>query len=154
MVVTEECGTALLDIESARTLGARIRMAHPAVDKFGKIVVNKLRDAAIADYDGLASQRWKAPALQQLQADLAALSPDQRAVVRRCVILAIDAGMHDFLFSIVEHHDFDNSILVLVDGHDVAELSDGLHGEQFTEDGWIAKFGAYSETGDPVERGS
>ncbi len=128
-------------------------MAHPAVDKFGALVVNKLRDAAIEHYDGLASQRWKAPALQQLQSDLASLSPDQRAVVRRCVISAIDSGMHDFLFGIVEQHDDDESIHLLVDGHDVAALSDGLHGEQFTDDGWIAKFGAYSENGDPVERG-
>ena len=80
------------------------------------------------------------------------MSPDELSVVRRAVISAVDNGMHDFLFAVGEHHDHDNSIQVLVDGHDVADVSDGLHGEQFTEDGWIARYGAYSEDGDPVDR--
>jgi len=126
-------------------------MAHPTVDKFGKFMIYRLRDNAIEHFDGLANQYWKAPALLKLQADLATLTDQQREIVRRCVISAIDHGLHDFLFGLVEAHDFDEGIEVVVDGQNVAELSDGLHGEQFTEDGWIAKFGAYSEAGDPVE---
>ena len=127
-------------------------MAHTAVDKFGRLVISRLRDNAIEHYDGLAKNRWKSPALQQLQTDLATLTEEQRAIVRRCVISALDTGMHDFLFGLVEAHEMEEGIEVIVDGENVSELSDGLQGEQFTEDGWIAKFGAYSEAGEPIER--
>ena len=127
-------------------------MTHPSVDKFGELIITRLRDNAIEQYDGLAQSHWKAPALQQLQADLASLTDEQRAIVRRSVISAVDAGMHGFLFGLVEAHDGELGIEVFVDGENVVELSDGLHGEQFTDDGWIAKFGAYSEAGDPVDR--
>ena len=60
--------------------------------------------------------------------------------MRRCVIEAIDHGMHDFLFALVDAHDFNKGIEVLVDGQNIVELSDGLHGEPFVN-GWIAKFG-------------
>jgi len=33
-----------------------------------------------------------------------------------------------------------NEIQILVDGENIAELSDGLQGESFSEDGWNAKF--------------
>ena len=80
-------------------------MAHPAVNKFGELIITRLRDNAIEQYDGLAQNRWKAPALQQLQAELASLTDEQRSIVRRCVISAVDTGMHDFLFGLVEAHD-------------------------------------------------
>lgn len=123
-------------------------MSHPAVDRFGRLVVTRLRDAAITHHDLAVKRHWKAPALQNLQSDLAALSPEQRQVVRRCVIDALDTGMHDFLFALQEMHG--HGVEILVDGENVAALSDGLHGESFSEDGWIARFGKYPEgTGDP-----
>lgn len=127
-------------------------MAHPALDKFGKLVITCLRDNGIEHYDGLARNHWKAPDLQQLQADLATLTDEQRKIVRQCVISAVDTAMHDFLFGLVEAHDFEEGIEVIVDRQNVVELSDGLNGEQFSEDGWIAKFGAYSEAGNPIKR--
>ncbi|MHC4875640.1 MAG: hypothetical protein ACYTGL_04020 [Planctomycetota bacterium] len=102
-------------------------MPHPAVDKFGKIVVNKLRDAAIDDFDRLTERGYNAPALQPLQDELAAMSPNQLAAIRRAVISAVDNGMHDFLFAVGEYHDCDKSIQIIVDGHDVADSSDGLN---------------------------
>ena len=43
--------------------------------------------------------------------------------------------MHDLLVGFVEAHDMEEGIEVFVDGENVVELSDGLHGEQFTENG-------------------
>ena len=108
------------------------------LDKFGVFVVNKLRDAAIDHTDGLLACHWKSPGLQALQADLQRFSPDQRAVVRRCVIEAIDSGLHDFLFALHEEHDAGGAIAVVVDGQPVAAQSDGLHGEPYV--GWYARF--------------
>ncbi len=112
---------------------------------FGKLIVTSLRDRAIDFFDMAAEGKWKAPALQSLQSDLSALTTAQRQIVRKCVIAAIDSGMHDFLFALQTNNDAKDRIEVLANGQNVAELSDGLHGEQFGKNGWITKFGKYPE---------
>jgi len=122
-------------------------MAHPSVDKFGAFVIHRFRDNSIDHFDRLATQSHKAPALVDLQRRLAKLPKDVQAVVRDCVVSCIDKGLHDLLFGLVESQDTDGGIAVIVDGTNVADASDGLHGEQFSEDGWIARFGAFDENG-------
>lgn len=122
-------------------------MAHPAVDKFGELIIHELRDKAIRHFDFLSGQHYKG--LEELQRELASFSPEQLAIVRRCIVSSVDHGLHDFLFGLVEAHDCEAGIAIMVDGENVAELSDGLNGEQFTDRGWIAKFGAYDEAGQP-----
>jgi hypothetical protein len=113
------------------------------VDKFGKFIVEKLRDSGIDFAEGLLRSHWKAPELLQLQLELSNLSDPVRATVLQCVIQTVDAAMHDFLFALQEQADFDNDIQILVDGQNVVELSDGIHGEAYSEDGWFAKFSRY-----------
>ncbi len=52
----------------------------PAANKFVEFIVKNLWDKAIQFHDLLARGHWKAPALQQLQKDLAALTPKQREI--------------------------------------------------------------------------
>jgi hypothetical protein len=120
-------------------------MAAPEVDKFGQLLVTKLRDTALDFFEGLALGHWKSPSLKRLQAGLAGLSPRQHELVRRCVVACVDRGVHDFLFALGESHDSDSGIQIVVDGRDIAELSDGLQGEPHGEHGWIAKFGKHPE---------
>ena len=124
-------------------------MSHPAVDKFGALLMCQLRDNSIIHFDRLASQQHKAPVLLDLQRRIAKLPEEVQAVVRDCVISSVDAGIHDFLFALVESHDADRGIAVVVDGTNIADASDGLHGEQFTDDGWITRFGAFDQNGLP-----
>jgi hypothetical protein len=119
------------------------------VEKFGEFVVRKLRDPAIDNADGLLTSRWKSPASQDLQARLAELTDAQRDLVRRVVINAIDGGIHDFLFALDEIKDAEQDITVMVDGKDVAALSDGLHGEPYSDEGWFARFSQYGPHPDP-----
>ena len=120
-----------------------------SLDKFGAFLMRNLRDKAIDSHDRLARCAFKAPKLQNLQKALAAMDEEQRQIVRTCVIDALDTGLHDFLFALQEHYDFDNEISVFVEGKNVVELSDGLQGELFSEDGWFARFSAYGEM--PIE---
>ncbi len=50
------------------------------------------------------------------------------------------AGMHDLLFAIA---DSGGAVRMLFDGQDVAQISDGLHGEIFGDAGWITRFSKY-----------
>lgn len=116
-----------------------------SLDKFGRLVMQDLRDRAIDDVDLLAAAHWKAPAVRALQADLAALSKRQRGVVRRCVVRCIDSAIHDFLFKLQELADFENDVQVFADGKNVVTLSDGIHGELFGEEGWQARFSRHGQ---------
>lgn len=113
------------------------------LDKFGRLLVTQLRDPAVYFFDAACEGRWKSPGMQDLQAELAALSPEQRDVARRALLMALDAGIHDFLFALQEAHDLEKGVAVSVDGENVAELSDGLQGEPWTDNGWIARFSRY-----------
>jgi hypothetical protein len=68
--------------------------------------------------------------------------------VRRCVQMAIDTGLHDFLIALSEAHDSGRDIAVFVDGQNVAEQSDRLAGELFGEQGWLIR---HSKHGEPPE---
>jgi hypothetical protein len=115
----------------------------PQADKFGKLLITKLRDSAIDFYDGLARGHWKVAEDQDLQTELARLTEGQRATIRRCVVAALDCGLHDFLFALNNAQDSGGEIAVVVDGQNVAKQSDGLHGELYGQDGWIARFGKH-----------
>jgi hypothetical protein len=116
---------------------------HDPLAKLGEFVMKNLRDKAIDKAEGLLRAEWKAPSLKPLQAELSKLDANQKALVRRCVVSAIDTGIHDFLFALQERADFENDIELRVDGKNVVELSDGIHGEAFGEDGWMKKFSAH-----------
>ncbi len=89
------------------------------------------------------------PSLKNLQAELAKLTDEQRMVTRRCVVNCLDNALHDFLFALGEANDFDKGITLVFDGKNLAEISDGLHGEAFTDEGWIARFSEFPETSEP-----
>jgi hypothetical protein len=119
-----------------------------SLDKFGRFVMENLRDRCIDDCDRLSAAQWKAPRVQALQSALATFSTEQAAVMRRCFVACIDTAIHDFLFKLQERADFEDDIQVLVDGANVVGLSDGIHGESFGEDGWQARFSRFGQAPD------
>lgn len=110
------------------------------LDKLGRLIIQECRDKGIDFYDLLQEGKWKSEAMQQLHADLSTFSPQQAEVVRRVVVTTLDHAVHDLLFALATAHDFNQGVSVLVDGQDAVELSDGLHGEPYTAEGWIARF--------------
>jgi hypothetical protein len=119
-----------------------------SLEAFGRFLMVNLRDRAIRYCDQLIGRKLKAPSVANLQADLQTLSGEQLSIVRRCVVRVTDYAIHDFLFQLQECAGLEDAIQIYVNGIDIAEASDGLHGEPYTEDGWMAK---YSEFGEPSE---
>ena len=118
------------------------------LSEFGRVLMVKLRDRGIDRLEKLLAGKMKAPSLKKLQSELGALDPQQHELLRRAFISSLDSGIHDFLFALQEQSDSGGRIAVLVDGSSIAENSDGLHGELFTEDGWFARFSAHGEPSD------
>jgi len=106
------------------------------VDKFGKFIVENLRDKGIDFAEGLLSKHWKAPSLLDMQNEIANLNDIQKTAFIKAVTETIDGAMHDFLFALQEIKD----IQILVDGQNIVELSDGIHGEAYSDEGWFSKY--------------
>ena len=119
-----------------------------ALDTFGRLIMEKLRDKAFEDADLTLRGQWKAPGMQDLQRELAGLTDHERDVARRLVRRVVDSAIHDFLFALQELADFDQSVRVLVHDKDIVAESDGIHGEPFGHRGWQARFSRYGRAGD------
>jgi hypothetical protein len=116
--------------------------APSQVDKFGQFIVENLRDKGIGFAEGLLQKHWKAPDYIEMQNELGELSASQKEAFKKAIIATVDGAIHDFLFALQERKD----IQILVDGQDLVELSDGIHGEAYSEDGWYAKFSKFQSS--------
>lgn len=114
-----------------------------SLEKFGKIIIENLRDKQIDFYRGLLTEKWKAEDLKDLQKKLKTIDKKDKETINDLVDELLTHAIHDLLFAIQENHDLENGLEILVDNKNVAELSDGLHGEIFSDDGWIQKFSKY-----------
>ena len=113
------------------------------LDVFGNLISTSLRDQALHRADALLNGSLKSPSTLATQAALQTLTPQQREAFRVAIRYSIDAGIHDFLFKLQELSERSGSMQVLVNGQDVAKLSDGLHGEAFSSQGWYARFSQF-----------
>ncbi|MFC0779273.1 hypothetical protein [Flavobacterium sp. HJSW_4] len=114
-----------------------------SLELFGDFLVKNLRDKGIKNAETLLNNKSKSPSLLKLQSELNNFSEPQKALIKEVVIKSIDTAIHDFLFAIQELSDFENNIQILVNGQNIVELSDGIHGESFSDDGWNAKYSEY-----------
>lgn len=117
---------------------------------FGQFLVEHLRDRALTFFNNLITHTDRYPTLQvQLRTEISPWNATQRDLIRQCLTLAVDAAIHDFLFQLGEqaenHGDrsAEHRIQILCDGIDITSLSDGIHGEAYGEDGWIATYSAF-----------
>ena len=113
------------------------------LDLFGKFLVENLRDRGISHAEILLNNKSKAPSLSELQSELIKLTDPQKELVKKTVLESIDVAIHDFLFALQELADFDNNIKIMVENENIVELSDGIQGESYTNEGWNAKYSKY-----------
>jgi hypothetical protein len=95
------------------------------------------------DLEMLLRGAWKAPSAQELQKEISDFSETEKITIRKIADHIIISGMHDLLFALQGEADSEGSIRLLVDNLEVAKSSDGMHGEIFGDEGWIAKFSEY-----------
>ncbi|KAF2081925.1 DUF6547 family protein [Flavobacterium sharifuzzamanii] len=114
-----------------------------SLDIFGEFLVKNLRDKGIENTETLLNHKSKAPSNLKLQTEISQFNESQKELIKEIVIKSIDVAIHDFLFSLQELADFQNNIQISVNGENIVELSDGIHGESYSENGWNAKFSKY-----------
>ena len=114
------------------------------LDKFGKLITQNLRDSSLNRYLSIESGKLKSKECMELSEELSKFSEAQLEIIKKLITNCIDTGLHDFLFAIEEIQD---ELEISVNGEKILDSSDGLQGEIFTEDGWLAKFSNYGEDG-------
>jgi len=115
------------------------------LDQFGQFVIQNLFDKGINQFQRLAHGEIKAPELLTLQQELKRFNKQEIAIIQKLIIEIMESSMHDFLFAIQERSEAENDIQITVEQHNIAEQSDGLHGEMFGENGWMKKYSNFKE---------
>jgi predicted RNA-binding protein Jag len=118
-------------------------MSKQSLDIFGEFLVKNLRDNGIENAETLLNNKSKAPSNLKIQTEISKFNESKKELIKEIVIKSIDTAIHNFLFSLQELADFENNIQISVNGENIVELSDGIHGESYSEDGWNAKFSKY-----------
>lgn len=111
-----------------------------SLQSFGQEYVRQLRDGSLAWLDAVMSGRMKGARCERLYASIADFSPQQREALRTLCAHLTDHVLHETLNFFEQSERWR---LADEAGENLAELSDGLCGELYGEDGWIEKFSGY-----------
>ncbi len=116
-------------------------MSKGALDLFGRILMTKVRDKAVVDWRKIVDGSMKGEMAEKNHDALASFSEGQRKVFLSLVPSVVDTVLHHLLWTLEQQQDV--AIHIRVDGEDVQdlkEISDGLPGELYSTEGWIARF--------------
>lgn len=116
------------------------------LDSFGELLISQVRDRSIEQWENMLTGQLKSKRAVNVYEE-AQLKLDGPALemVTGLVNQIVDSTLHNFL-SLIEQEE---KIKLLFKGSgceedtgevDIKEISDGLAGELYTEDGWILKY--------------
>lgn len=112
-----------------------------ALDKFGRVLMTQVRDATISDWHKLVTGNMKGERAQQIRAMFTSFSSEQRNVLLSLVPEVVDTVLHHLLWTL-ERVDDVRLAVKTTEGEvaSIREQSDGLAGELYSTNGWIARY--------------
>lgn len=117
------------------------------LDSFGQEFISSIRDQSIFEFEAILNGRMKSKSSIELSNEIKAFDENQINVLKKVVFNSIDSVIYNVL-NMLEQNEENMKLLISQDGNDeknILELSDGLSGELFTENGWIEKFSKYEQ---------
>jgi hypothetical protein len=110
------------------------------LDAFGQLLMRDVRDRAIRELFGQLQGAGPGPLPEEL---LRKISAADEAAIRSLISYAADQTIGNFLWYLYTNED-DRKFAMFGPGEtNMASLSDGIHTEPFSEQGWIAKYSAF-----------
>lgn len=106
------------------------------LNEFGEVLIKEVRDRTIRLFDKKVQGVMKDKDSQLLFEKVSRLSEDQQLLINEIIPQIVDLSLHNMLCVFEEHDEFQ----IVIDGENIADISDGLSGELYTSDGWIEKF--------------
>lgn len=115
------------------------------LDSFGQEFISNVRDQAIFEFEAMLFGKMKSESAVKLNNELNDFDKNQIDTLKKVVFTSIDNVIYNVL-NMLEQNEENMKLLISEDGDNeknVIEISDGLSGELFTENGWIEKFSKY-----------
>ncbi|MEL4888808.1 hypothetical protein N6P31_17380 [Pectobacterium betavasculorum] len=106
------------------------------LDEFGCAVMHMVRDRSIDRFEKIQLGTLKSQRAIELHNLLSDFDDKQKEVIKNLITECIDNTIFNFLSMFEE----DEDKKILASDVNINEISDGLSGELFTEDGWIDQF--------------
>jgi hypothetical protein len=110
------------------------------LDFFGEKLITKVRDYTLGDFDSIVRGKMKSDVARKLAEDVSSLDASAQNTLERVVCHMVDRALHNLLWMIDSNPELD--VAYLADGQPthMKTVSDGLAGELYSDDGWIAKY--------------
>ena len=106
------------------------------LDYFGKILMKEVRDWAIYECDSAVSAVGGSQSVRRLLGKDRKLSEDERELLHAAIPDVVDKVLHYMMFMLEQYPEFE----LMVEGENLNDISDGLAGELYTEEGWSMRF--------------
>ena len=117
---------------------------HQILDEFGQRYMSFVRDTVIKDMLEIINGQYGGNR-RELEQGISKIPNEFKNILQLFVATSIDKTLHYSLFMLQEYEDDTKLIIEDEEGNknSLAEVSDGLCGELYTEDGWIERFSKY-----------
>ena len=136
------------DMDSVEIPTRKGTLSKKILDQFGALLMEVVRDYSITQLNGMLRKKGRLPEGKKLNKLYKSLSSEERDALEKLIQIAVDITLHDFLWLIEQEPDLD---LVMKTPDEVKSLrdeSDGLSGEIYSIDGWIAQFSKHPSSED------
>lgn len=121
-------------------------MLNSALDKFGQLLMSEVRDRTIRQWKKIAEGRMKGEEALQLHEQFSLMTYHDQNIVMALAPEIIDIVLHNLLAMLEQEECLDISIRVCDKvASSLRDASDGLSGELYSSDGWIARFSRAAE---------
>ena len=107
------------------------------LNDFGKTLISEVRDTTIRNYIKMFDGTMNGLTARQVHEKLDRFNDEQMATVKWLLSKIVDTSLHNILFMLEQNK---NELELLYKGLNINEISDGLCGELYSEDGWIEKY--------------
>ena len=115
-------------------------MNENVLDYFGKLLMSGVRDKTITSWDIIINGKMKGITAQQVREKISGFSEEQIEVLKWLIPKITDSCLHNLLTTIEQNDELKVTIYDGQTNTDIKQISDGLEGELYTEDGWITRF--------------
>jgi len=121
-------------------------MPDSVLDRFGRLLMSEVRDRSIRHWKMIAEGSMKGEEALRLHEQFSQMTSHDQDVAMMCAPQIIDIVLHNLLAMFNQEEDLEVS-LKLGDGivPSLRDASDGLCGELYSEEGWIARFSREEE---------
>lgn len=106
------------------------------LDKFGELYITEVYDKSVKMFEMMFDGRMKGLTAQSVRDKITIFSEEQKKIVLWLISKAVEKCVHNTLCMFDE----DSEVNLLYHQENISELSDGLAGELYSEDGWISRF--------------